>query len=97
MVKGDLIEDVRRLVKENRKEEAVLMLRQSLEQEDRQEERESLLFELGVVYNGMADFRQALNCFNAVLRDNPGHTRAQTYVTMINGILNYYNKDLLNP
>ena len=59
--------------------------------------RETVLLELGVVYNAMADMTNALNCLNEVLRINPENTRAKTYVDMINSILNYYCKDLLNP
>lgn len=39
----------------------------------------------------------ALNRFNAVLRLNAENLKARNYVQMIRNILDYYNKDLLNP
>ena len=40
---------------------------------------------------------EALNKFNTVLRLDPTHAKATNYVTMINGILDYYCKDMFNP
>jgi tetratricopeptide (TPR) repeat protein len=87
----------RQLNKDKRVEEAITLLQHGLEQVTSEQEREAMLLELGIVYNGVADFSQALNHFNAVLRMNPDHPCARAYVEMINGILNYYNKELLNP
>lgn len=39
----------------------------------------------------------ALNRFNTVLRLNAENLKARNYVQMIRNILDYYNKDLLNP
>lgn len=89
------MEDVKLLVKEGRKQEAITMLQQMLEKNEG--EREQVLFELGVLYNGTGDTTRALNCLNEVMRLNPDNTKAQAYLDMINGILNYYCKDLLNP
>lgn len=93
----DVIEKARLLAKEGDKESAIRLLRDELEKAPGVEQEESLLYELGVIYHGMADYRQALNCFNAVLRLNDDHKQARTQVEMINSILNYFNKDLLNP
>ena len=89
------IEDIREMAKAGRRREAVEDLTKMLEEEGC--DRETVLLELGVVYNAMADMTNALNCLNEVLRINPENTRAKTYVDMINSILNYYCKDLLNP
>ena len=89
------IEDIREMAKAGRRREAVEELTKMLEEEGC--DRETVLLELGVVYNAMADMTNALNCLNEVLRVNPENTRAKTYVDMINSILNYYCKDLLNP
>ena len=89
------IEDIREIAKAGRRREAVEELTKMLEEEGC--DRETVLLELGVVYNAMADMTNALNCLNEVLRINPENTRAKTYVDMINSILNYYCKDLLNP
>ena len=56
-----------------------------------------MLLELGVVYNAMGETTQAINHLNEVMRINPENTKAKAYLDMINGILNYYCKDLLNP
>lgn len=89
------IDEIKRMAKEGRREEALEALRGMLEAGEG--DRETLLLEMGVIYNGMADRQQALNCLNEVLRMNPGNTRARVHVEMINSILNYYCKDLLNP
>ena len=89
------IEDIREMAKAGRRQEAVEELTRMLEAEEC--DRESVLLELGVTYNAMADMSNALNCLNEVLRINPENTKARTYVDMINSILNYYCKDLLNP
>ena len=91
----EIIEDIREMAKAGRRREAVEELTKMLEEEGC--DRETVLLELGVVYNAMADMTNALNCLNEVLRINPENTRAKTYVDMINSILNYYCKDLLNP
>ena len=89
------IEDIREMAKAGRRREAVEELTKMLEEEGC--DRETVLLELGVVYNAMADMTNALNCLNEVLRINPENTRAKTYVDMINSISHYYCKDLLNP
>ena len=88
-----IIEKARQLFRDKKIEDAIALLKEQLEMKG---DDEVCLMELGIIYNGIADFPQALNCFNAVLRLNPGHVKAQTYINMINGILNYYCKDLLN-
>ncbi|WP_294143202.1 hypothetical protein [uncultured Sanguibacteroides sp.] len=90
-----IIEKARGLVKEKKTDEAIVLLEKQVVGE--KEGPEEILMELGIIYNGKADFTQALNYFNAVLRLNPDNGKARTYVNMINGILDYYCKDLLNP
>ncbi|MCR9011635.1 hypothetical protein [Gabonibacter chumensis] len=90
-----IIEKARELAKEKKTEEAVALLEEQVIGE--KEGPEEILMELGIIYNGKADFTRALNYFNAVLRLNPDNGKARTYVNMINGILDYYCKDLLNP
>jgi tetratricopeptide (TPR) repeat protein len=91
------IAQARQLSKEKRAPEAIALLCDCLERATGEQEQEEILLELGTVYNGMADFPRALNHFNAVLRVNSNNMRARTYVEMINRILDYYNKELLNP
>ena len=89
------IEDAKQLAKQGDREGAIALLRQMLEQNEG--ERELVLLELGVVYNAMGETTQAINHLNEVMRINPENAKARAYLEMINGILNYYCKDLLNP
>ena len=89
------IEDAKQLAKQGDREGAIALLRQMLEQNEG--ERELVLLELGVVYNAMVETTQAINHLNEVMRINPENAKAKAYLEMINGILNYYCKDLLNP
>ena len=89
------IEDAKQLAKQGDREGAIAMLRQMLEQNEG--ERELVLLELGVGYNAMGETTQAINHLNEVMRINPENIKAKAYLDMINGILDYYCKDLLNP
>ena len=89
------IEDAKQLAKQGDREGAIALLRQMLEQNEG--ERELVLLELGVVYNAMGETTQAINHLNEVMRINPENAKAKAYLEMINGMLNYYCKDLLNP
>ena len=89
------IEDAKQLAKQGDREGAIAMLRQMLEQNEG--ERELVLLELGVEYNAMGETTQAINHLNEVMRINPENIKAKAYLDMINGILDYYCKDLLNP
>lgn len=89
------IEEVKQLAKDGQRDEAVAILLQMLE--SGAEEREAVLLELGAVYYAKGDTVQALNYLNEVMRINPGNTKAKAYLEMINAILDYYCKDLLNP
>ena len=89
------IEEAKQLAKQGDREGAIAMLRQMLEQNEG--ERELVLLVLGEVYNAMGETTQAINHLNEVMRINPENTKAKAYLDMINGILNYYCKDLLNP
>lgn len=60
-------------------------------------ELEQLLMELGEYYYKKGDSINALNCFNRILQINGQNYKAKTYAEMILNVLNYYNKDLLNP
>lgn len=89
------VEEIKLIAKSGRREDAIERLSQLLG--DEVCDKETVLLELGILYNSIADTTRALNCLNEVLRINPGNLKAQTYVQMINGILDYYCKDLLNP
>ncbi|MDE5638841.1 MAG: hypothetical protein K2I47_03455, partial [Odoribacter sp.] len=57
---------------------------------------ENLLL-LGELYYKEGKSIEALNKFNAVLQVNPENVKAAAYVIMINDVLDFYHKDLLNP
>lgn len=58
---------------------------------------EALFLLWGEVLYAEGRMPEALNKFNAILRQSPEHTKARNYVTMINNILGYYCKDMFNP
>lgn len=65
--------------------------------EGRSDLGEEKLMLLGISYYANGRTIDALNKFNAVLRINPDNKRAANYVQMINSVLDFFNKDLLNP
>lgn len=81
------------LIRTGKLDEAVT----ALEQEVQQGPSEDNLQLLGELYYKQGRSIEALNKFNAVLKLNPGNTKAAAYVTMINDVLSFYCKDLLNP
>lgn len=89
-----LEEQVRALVKDGRRPEAIRLLEERLKEKEEDEDLWLYAGELIYAEGRMAD---ALNKFNAVLRLNPANQKARNYVTMINNILGYFCKDLLNP
>ena len=82
------------LVEEGRRKEAIVLLEKYLEE---QGQEETILLRLGELIYAEGRMPDALNKFNAVLRLNPDNQKARNYVTMIQGILGYYCKDLFNP
>ncbi|WP_065218538.1 MULTISPECIES: tetratricopeptide repeat protein [Butyricimonas] len=89
------IDEAKRLAKNGQREEAAKMLSRMMECGEGK--REDVLLELGAVYYAKGDTTSALNCLNEVVRLNPANRKAKAYLEMINGILDYYCKDLLNP
>lgn len=86
-------ERVRQLLAEGRVDEALVLL----EEKAGRGAGEEVLLQLGELYYQKGRNIDALNKFNAVLKKNPQQAKARAYVTMINDILNFYHKDLLNP
>lgn len=82
------------LLKEGNKACAVQMLEEYGQAHVADEE---LLLLWGELLYSEGKMTDALNKFNAVVRQNPENGKARNYVTMINNILGYYCKDLLNP
>lgn len=85
--------DIDGLLKAGKRAEAIFELEEYVK-EHTDEKRLLQLAELLYAEGRMTD---ALNRFNAVLRLNGENLKANNYVKMIRDILNYYNKDLLNP
>lgn len=87
-------EEIRKIVESEDQQEVIRRLKELLQQNDKDED---LLLLLGESLYAGGKMSEALNQFNALLRLNPDCRKAQNYVTMINNILGYYCKDLLNP
>lgn len=87
------IEQIEKLVAGGERDRAIDLLEGHL----KTMEDERLLLLLGELYYSVGKMTEALNKFNAVVRINPENTKAANYVTMIRGVIDYFNKDLLNP
>lgn len=87
-------QEIKALVDAGQRSEAIRLLEERVNRQPDDEASWLILGELMYAEGRMTD---ALNQFNAVLRLNPGNRKARNYVTMINNILGYYCKDLLNP
>lgn len=90
----EIEEQIKVLLDQGQRKEAIRVLEEHLKVAGDQEKELLLLGEL--IYRD-GDMSGALNKFNAVLRLNPENSKARNYVTMINGILGYYCKDMFNP
>ncbi len=86
-------EQIKKLLDTGEKEEAIAVLEEYL----KTTEDEAMLLLLGELYYNQGRTIDALNKFNSVVQINPENRTAANYITMINNILNYYNKDLWNP
>lgn len=53
--------------------------------------------ELGALYYAENRVQEALNIFYKVLREDPANVSANGYVQLIRGVLDFVNKDLMNP
>lgn len=84
---------VRKMLDEGKRQEVIVLLEESL----KTAESEDVLLRLGEFYFEDGERAKALNMFNAVLRLNAGNQKAATYVAMIRNVMDYFNKDLLNP
>lgn len=87
-------EKIQQLIKVGKRADAIRLLTEITEQHPAEEEN---LLCLGELIYAEGNMTEALNKFNAVLRLNPENKKARNYVTMINNILGYFCKDLLNP
>lgn len=87
-------EKIKELLQAGRREEAIAMLEEYLQFRPKDENG---ILQLGELLYASGKMTEALNKFNAVLRLNPDNRKAANYKTMINNILGYYCKDLLNP
>lgn len=89
-----VIEQAKKTAAAGNRKEAIALLEKYVREHGEDEE---ILLCLGELVYAEGQMPAALNKFNAVLRMNPENRKAANYVNMINGILDYYCKDLLNP
>lgn len=89
-----MIAEAKKIAESGRRTEAIALLEEYLKEHAEDEAALLLLGELVYAEGRMTD---ALNKFNGVLRLNPENRKAANYCNMINSILGYYCKDLLNP
>lgn len=87
-------EKIEKLPENGKQVEAIKRVEEEWKKKGDQEE---LLLRWGELLYAEGKMTEGLNKFNAVLRLNPENQKARNYVTMINNILGYFCKDLLNP
>ena len=88
------IEELKNMEREGRRGEAIRLLEAEIASSP---ENTDLWLLWGEMLYADGKMSEALNKFNTVLRLDPTHAKATNYVTMINGILDYYCKDMFNP
>lgn len=88
-----MVKDINELSEAGKRQEAIRQLEEFLKERP----DEKLLIQLAELLYAEGRMTDALNRFNAVLRLNAGNMKAKNYVKIIYDILDYYNKDLLNP
>lgn len=86
-------ERIKELIAAGKRGEAIELLEEYL----KTEKEEGLFLQLGELYYADGKLPDALNKFNAVIRINPENKKAVHYVAMIRSVIDYYNKELLNP
>ena len=89
----DMEKKIDALLEAGKRGEAIRKLEEYLQEHT----DEQLLLQLAELLYAEGRMTDALNKFNAVVRLNAENLKARNYVKMIHDILNYYNKDLLNP
>ncbi len=61
-----------------------------------EKESDEVFYLLGNVYRKQGNWQKALTCYNSALELNP-ESPARIAAENLNQILNYYNKDMINP
>lgn len=56
-----------------------------------------MIFLKGEIYFKLQKWGESLNYFSLFLEQFPSNKKAESYCIMIQNILGFYNKDLLNP
>lgn len=68
-----------------------------LERDERLYEAPQLMCELGQLYYAENRVQEALDMFYKVLNMDTDNSVAKSYVRIIRGVLDFVNKDLMNP
>jgi len=87
-----ILKKAKEALEQNRHEEALAILNESLNTNNGQ-----VIFLKGEIYFGLQNWGQALNHFSLYLEQFPSDMRAESYCAMIQNILGFYHKDLYNP
>ncbi|MFA8436133.1 MAG: tetratricopeptide repeat protein [Marinifilaceae bacterium] len=90
----ELIKAAQEKVAANEIQEAIALYKEVTELDPKHEEA---FFQIGTLYYQLGQFGPALSGFYAVIDINPDNKKAQVNLDMINSIMDYHNKDLINP
>ena len=88
-----MIEEAKKLLKQNKPEQAISVLSKYIEYEDPQSDE--AYFVMGNAYRRMEELSQAMNCYLKASEINPNSPAKDAYEQTIE-ILEFYNKDLFN-
>lgn|GEM_PF-1133220 len=68
-----------------------------LEKDEKLFDSVALMNELGALYYAENRVQESLNLFYRVLKNDPTNVSANGYVQLIRGVLDFVNKEMLNP
>lgn len=86
--------DIEELFKADKLEQALVL---SLSKVKEDAKNVDALLYCGKIYQKQGDTREAMNYFMKVLEIDADNTVAKTSLQMLNSIMGYYCKDMINP
>ncbi|WP_297906899.1 tetratricopeptide repeat protein [uncultured Parabacteroides sp.] len=86
------MEEIKRLISDNKSEEAIRLLNEYLQKQPKSDEA---WFLLGKVYYKLGNVRLALNSYLQAIEINPESPAREAYNMAIK-VLDFYNKDMYN-
>lgn len=89
-----MIKEVSELYENNKLDEALRILNESLEENP---EDENIHLWIGKVHYKKGEWGLAINAFNEVLEINPQNQEAKSSAELASSIISYFTPDMFNP